>query len=162
MIDTIKSSFDLRIKQESLTRIVTCLDMLTEDQVWYRPNDNSNSIGNLILHLSGNITQYIQHGIAGKKDIRSRDEEFSIIDSEIKKAQLKSIISETIYSACNIVNELSEEDLLHNKRVQVFDLNVLEIIIHVIEHSSYHVGQITYITKMLTDKPTGYYEGMEL
>lgn len=162
MKDLLKKSFEQRVKEESLHRILKCLDNLTEKQIWYRSNDNSNSIGNLILHISGNITQYIQHGIAGAKDIRTRDEEFALDTTDISKSALQDKIKNTIHRACITVNQLHSDDLHKLKRVQVFDLTIAQIIIHVIEHTSYHVGQITYITKMLTDQPTGYYEGMEL
>ena len=142
-------------------RIETCLNLLSEVEVWHKPNSSSNSIGNLILHLSGNITQYILSALGGEEDNRNRDLEFSergILD----KTGLLSKIKSTAEKAESIIKGLTEEQLLKNYEVQGFTLSGIAIIIHVVEHYSYHTGQITLLTKLLKDTDTGFYKNMDL
>jgi len=161
LIDIIKSEFERRVIEESFGRIEKCSQILSEDEFWHKPNENSNSVGNLVLHLSGNVRQYIHSGIDGQKDERDRDAEFStrnIKNKETLVSELKEILAE----ANSIVSKLSLNELNEKRTVQGFSENVLSIVVHVIEHLSYHVGQITYYTKYLKDIDTGYYGGQDL
>ncbi len=157
----IKQEFKLRLLEEGMLRIQKCVGMLNEEEIWYVANENTNSIGNLILHLEGNVRQYIITGIGNGKDERVRDSEF-LLESRIDTRQLLLNINATIQKSIEIVDGLEEEMLCMLKHVQGFKLPQLSIIIHVIEHFSYHVGQITQMTKLLKNKPTRYYEGKDL
>lgn len=141
---------------ENIPRIDKCLNLLSEAQVWQRPNPASNSIGNLILHLSGNIQQWIISSIGGKTDIRVRDAEFAATEGHTK-AELLAIISDTIQNAVKTISTLNENDLLQLKSVQGYDYSALGNILHVVEHLSYHVGQIAYWTKVLEGQDLGFY-----
>jgi|SRR4030095_8816940 len=146
---------------ENLPRIKKCLDELTDYKLWQRPNNSSNSIGNLVLHLCGNITQYIISGIGKKEDNRKRASEFEA-KGGFTREELKEKITSNINSAVLILKNLNEEDLTEVKTVQGYRYSGIAIIIHVTEHLSYHTGQITYWTKCLTNKEIGYYSGMDL
>lgn len=150
-----------RIYEESIPRIKKCLDLIDENQLWYSPNKNTNSIGNQILHIIGNMTQYIMYGIGQKPDVRKRSQEF-IPSQSFNKAELLEEINTLVKSTSLEIKKINPTQLLSVRRVQVFDMSVLQILIHVTEHLSYHVGQITYITKMLLNTDTGYYQGQEL
>lgn len=152
---------NLRLKEESLTRIVQCIDILDDKQLWYAPNLVTNSVGNLVLHLTGNIRQYLCHGIGGKVDVRERDKEF-IPNQTLNATDLKQQISSAIFDGLTCVNAIQSDDWLSEIRVQVFNMNKFSALIHVIEHTSYHVGQITHLTKMQTGNETGYYDGLSL
>ncbi|HEX5111849.1 MAG TPA: DinB family protein, partial [Saprospiraceae bacterium] len=146
---------------ESLPRIMECLDKITNEQIWWRPNETSNSIGNLVLHLCGNVRQWIGTGLGELPDHRKRQTEFDerrVIDKET----LKSELSNTMLMAKDVISKVSEQALLQTRPVQTFEETGLTILIHVTEHFSYHTGQIAYITKMLTDKALGFYEGIPL
>jgi len=150
-----------RLFEESLPRILECLDKLTNDQVWWRPNETSNSIGNLVLHLCGNVRQWIGSGLGNLPDHRKRQTEFDerrVIDKETLKNELLNTMS----MAKDIISKVPENELLQLRPVQTFEETGLTILIHVTEHFSYHTGQIAYITKMLTDKALGFYEGIPL
>lgn len=136
---------------ENTPRIETCLNLLTEDEVWQKPNNSSNSIGNLIVHLCGNITQYIISSLGESKDTRNRDMEFSI-DGEFTKAQLFQMLQKTVRKASEIIKLLDISKLMKIHSVQGFELSGIGIIIHVIEHYSYHTGQISFYAKLLKDK----------
>lgn len=151
----------VRLNDESLVRIGLCLEKLTDDQVWWRPNEESNSIGNLILHLCGNVTQWVIAGMGGHEDNRKRHEEFDTrehINKDILWGKLKKVISE----ASEIIKEQTPEKLLHKRKVQTFEETGISILVHVTEHFSYHTGQIAWITKMLTDDQLGFYAGITL
>jgi len=161
IIEILRQEFLRRLKLEGYSRITKCIAELSEDEVWYQHNKNSNSMGNLVLHLSGNVRQYVIAGIGQTKDVRNRDEEFKL-SSRMDKAKLIKHIETTVNEAVAVVNELSQEQLTETRKVQGFDETVLSIIVHVIEHFSYHVGQITYFTKYIKDLDTGYYAGLDL
>ena len=144
----------------NLPRIKKCLNQLSEDEVWKKPNANTNSIGNLILHLCGNITQYIHSSLGKENDIRERDFEFARSGGFTKKELLEKIESVT-HKAIQIISATSEEELMHKRMVQGFEYTGVGIIIHVTEHYSYHVGQIAFWTKFLKDKDLGFYEDFD-
>jgi uncharacterized damage-inducible protein DinB len=150
----------LRIN-ENPPRISTCLDLLTEDQVWYRKNDTSNSIGNLILHLCGNIRQYSISTLAEATDTRNRPLEFST-EGGWSKDQLIKILTKTVDEATYIAQNLSEDRLSQSFHVQCFDLSGVGILIHVAEHFSYHTGQIAILTKFLVNKDLRFYDNSTL
>jgi uncharacterized damage-inducible protein DinB len=145
----------------NLPRIEKCLNELSDEEIWQKPNSSSNSIGNLILHLCGNITQYIISGLGGKTDERNRDSEFSA-EGGISKNELREKIKSTVTDAVHVMKNISEDDLLHVKSLQGFDVSGIANIIHVVEHFSYHTGQITFWTKCIKDKDMGFYSGMDL
>lgn len=159
--DALVSEVLVRLYDESLPRILKCLDQLENEQIWWRPNEASNSIGNLVLHLCGNVTQWIYSGLGGFPDQRARQAEFDerrIVD----KAELRAMLVLTMDKIKPVINNLNEADLLQPRPVQTFTETGLTILIHVTEHFSYHTGQIAYITKMLSAQPLGFYEGIDL
>lgn len=158
---TLRAEANQRLRQESLSRILHCLDLITVDQIWYHPNDNVNSIGNLVLHLSGNIRQYCCHGIGGQQDYRDRNAEF-IPKQGLSKEVLFKLINTVVDDALSAIGEQSDLAWSDQITVQCFDMTKLSALIHVIEHTSYHVGQITQMTKWLADVDTGYYADLKL
>lgn len=154
---------DIRIRwfEECTPRVIKCLDMLSEEQLWYKPNACSNSVGTIITHLLGNIRQYVLHGLGGEEDLREREREFAV-DLNVPKSDLKKELSNLMLATKDVLSQIEPQDLLSNQKVQCFQLNGMSILIHVTEHYSYHVGQIAYLTKMITNRQTGFYEGMDL
>lgn len=161
MIDIVKNEFRRRLIEEGLSRIEKCLSYFTEDEIWERDNENTNSIGNIVLHLTGNVRQYIQAGVGLQKDSRQRDSEFDIENKHSKEVILEKLKNVLVESS-NTISQLSISDLTQTRKVQGFDETVLSIIIHVIEHFSYHVGQITFYTKSKKNIDTAYYAGLDL
>jgi len=147
--------------EESLPRIIQCLNELNEEQIWQRPNQHSNSVGNLVLHLCGNVRQYIISNLGNQADTRTRDAEFAMRDG-YDRQQLTEKITTTITESVEIVRELSTEDLLKERSVQGFRQTGINTIIHVVEHFSYHTGQIAFWTKLLKDIDLAFYGDMDL
>lgn len=149
-----------RIK-ESQTRIIACLDLLEESQIWMKPNLALNSMGNLVLHLCGNITQYIISTLGGAPDYRDRDAEFAATGGKTKE-ELKAIFNNVVEQSILCINTATEQNLSEAYKVQIYELTGLGIIVHVTEHLSYHTGQIAFLTKLLLEKDLGFYAGFDL
>lgn len=145
----------------SIDRIRKCVAQLTEEQIWMRANEESNSIGNLLLHLNGNITQWILSGLGGAEDHRERDAEFAQRDA-LNADELVLKLEATIRSASSVISDLSDEKLVEPMTIQGFETNVTGAVIHVVEHLSYHTGQIAWQTKALSSKDLGFYSGLDL
>ncbi len=147
---------------ESSRMIRLSFDQLTEEDIWKRPNGNSNSVGNLILHLCGNITQYAIASLGNKQDKRQRDTEFEAKEGYLKKELLEKL-THTVDKAKDTIQNVSVSELLREREVQGFVFSGIGILIHVAEHYSYHTGQIAFWTKQLKDKKSlGFYDGINL
>lgn len=143
--------------QDFLPKIERCLDLLTDEQVWWRPNSQSNSIGNLLLHLSGNARQWIVCGVGGASDARDRDAEFAQREM-LPRDELRSLLTQTLRDVDTTLAQLDPDRLLEMRTIQGLDGSVLEAILHVVEHFSMHTGQIILMTKMLAENDLAFYE----
>ena len=141
----------------SLPRIERCLEKLSDDEIWWRPNEGSNSIGNLLLHLSGNVRQWIVGGVGGRPDTRVRQEEF---DERRKwpRAELLKRLKETLAEADAALAAFEPSQLLESRHIQGNDVTALEAIYHVVEHFSMHTGQIILLTKALKSGDLRFYD----
>ena len=146
---------------ENTPRIAKCLQLLSNEELWYKPNKSSNSIANLILHLCGNMSQYIHSGLGGSPDLRSRDMEFST-SSGYDKDQLLTKLTQCVSKAEQILTKCSLETLQKVRTVQGFRLSGLAMVLHVVEHYSYHTGQIALLTKIMKNQDLGFYAGQDL
>lgn len=142
-------------------RIKTCIELLSNEEVWQRSNASSNSIGNLVLHLCGNMTQYIISALGRNEDKRERDYEFSAMEGYTAAELLEKM--KTVTEECiKIINGLGEKQLLAQYEVQGYQLSGIAVLVHVTEHYSYHTGQIVFLTKSLKDIDTGFYKEKNL
>ena len=139
-----------------LSRIESCIDKLSYEQIWYRGSDSSNAVGNLVLHLCGNLGQWIGSGVAGRPDTRTRDAEFAA-RGEVQPAELMQRLRAVVDDVAAIIEPLSPERLAARITVQNDDVTVLEAIYHVVEHFALHTGQIIFATKALTGEDLGFY-----
>ncbi len=147
--------------EENTPKIERCLNELSEEEIWKKPNNSSNSVGNLILHLCGNITQYIISSLGEIEDSRNRDNEFTSTCG-YNKSELFKKLTTILDQAINTIKNLSDKDLIKVRSVQGFDYSGIGILIHVVEHYSYHTGQITFWAKLLKDKDLGFYTSVDL
>ena len=141
-------------------RISTCLDQLSEDQIWARSSDNENAVGNLVLHLCGNIRQWIGSRVAGLPDIRTRDAEFAA-RAGLGRAELKERLRATVAETADQIRAVTPERLETNTRIQGYQVTVLEAIYHVVEHFAHHAGQIIFATKLLTGSDLRFYSHLK-
>jgi uncharacterized damage-inducible protein DinB len=118
-------------------------------------------VGNLLLHLNGNIRQYVLSSLGGEKDIRKRDDEF-LNHAEIDINSLFNSHKEILHCACTIIQGISKKELKRQRQVQGFNLTGMQIIQHVVEHYSYHLGQIAFAVKLHTNKDLAFYKDLDL
>ena len=138
-------------------RIKNCVASLTTDQIWWRPNEASNSIGNLLLHLSGNVRQWIVATFNKDEDKRNRPAEFAAKEGG-SAGELLDRLGETLDEAAHVLDRLTPAELLAEYDVQGYHTNGIYVVYHVVEHFGMHYGQIAYITKLLSAKDLGFYK----
>jgi uncharacterized damage-inducible protein DinB len=140
-----------------LPKIERCLEKLTDEQIWWRANEESNSIGNLVLHLCGNARQWIISGVGGQPDERVRDAEFQQREV-ISRDELLALLRSTLSEIDTTLRTLDPAVLLERRKIQGHDVDILEAIFHVTEHFSMHAGQIILLTKLLTATDLRFYD----
>jgi uncharacterized damage-inducible protein DinB len=139
-----------RYLREYLTKIRLSVSVLDDRVVWARPNESSNSIGNLMLHLAGNARQWIVSGVGGTPDGRDRQSEFAQ-RAAIPVTVLIDRLEQTISDVDRVLASLTAADLHARRIIQANDVTVLEAVFHVVEHFSMHTGQIILLAK--ADQP---------
>ena len=147
----------LHLNDDFMPRIEACLKVLSEEDVWWRAHETNNSVGNLLLHLSGNVQQWIVSGIGGKPDDRQRALEFSERNA-IPKTTVWSKLQDSVAEASQILEYFPAGQLLEKRRIQGFDKTALQAIFHVVEHFALHTGQVIYITKLREGKDLKFYK----
>ncbi|MBL7963976.1 MAG: DUF1572 family protein [Flavobacteriales bacterium] len=146
---------------EGRGRLVHCLALLNEQQIWHRPNDQVVSVGNLVLHLCGNVDQWVNHTLGGDPNTRQRQAEFDTT-GPLPTNKLTDQLARVMDRAIHVIGTLTDTRLVATYNVQVFRPSGVGILVHVTEHFSYHVGQVTLHTKLLLNVDTGYYAGHRL
>ena len=150
-----------RLFRDSQPRIHRCLAQLTEEEIWFRPNAETVSVGNLVLHLLGNVRQQLLSGLCGAPDRRRRQTEFDE-RGPIPAAELLRRLDELMAEVDQALDGVDPQSLLTVRKVQGYEESGLSIVVHVIEHFSYHVGQMTYFVKSRKAVDMGYYAGIDL
>jgi hypothetical protein len=155
--DRLFLDYSTRKLRQMSGRIEDCLGRLSEEQIWTRGAENENAVGNLVLHLNGNVRQWIVAGVGGQPDIRQRDAEFDA-RAGLAAAGLMERLRGTVAEAAGVIEAVAAERLCERLVVQGYNVTVLEAIYAVVEHFSGHTGQIIYATKLFTGKDLGYYK----
>jgi uncharacterized damage-inducible protein DinB len=132
-----------------LVKIERAVQKMTDDQIWWRANEESNSVENLLLHLAGNVRQWIISGIGGAPDKRFRQGEFDE-RNQIGGEELLKILRNAVEEACAVLDDLNDADLLEKRSIQGRETTVLSAVYHVAEHFAMHAGQIIFIAKMFS------------
>ena len=127
------------------------------EQVWWRPNDASNSIGNLLLHLDGNVRQWLVDSFNKIEDQRNRPAEFAA-QSGLSAADLLARLGATLDEAASVLDRLTVDELLAPYEIQGYHVRGLDAVYQVVEHFGLHYGQIVYIVKSLLGKDLGFYK----
>ena len=139
-----------------LPKIRGAMDVLSDQDLWWRPHQAANSVGNLLLHLAGNIRQWVVSGVGGAPDRRDRAAEFSRRDP-LSRAELLAAITEAILEADAVIAVTDPASLGERRTIQGRQVTILEAIYHVVEHCGMHTGQIIYIARLRTGTDLGFY-----
>jgi len=138
-------------------KIRAAVESLPADALWWRANETSNSVGNLLLHLSGNVRQWIVSGVGGAPDARHRASEFEVREGG-NAATLLAALNATLDEVDAVLAKLTSEDLASTRVIQGRDVTVIEAVYHVVEHFSFHLGQIVLLAKMHAPGAVKFYE----
>jgi len=134
------------LRKHHMPRIERCFELLSEEQIWWRPNPASNSAGNLALHLAGNVRQWIISALGGAPDSRRRDQEFAE-RGPLPRSELVKVLNASVSGACRVVRRLSGMELARIYSIQGLSVTGLNAVFHVVEHFAFHTGQIIFISK---------------
>ena len=143
-----------------LPKIRGAVEVLPEADLWWRPHEAANSIGNLLLHLAGNIRQWVVSGVGGAPDRRDRAAEFARREP-ISWIELLALITEAVFEADSVLAATDPASLGERRQVQGRSVTLFEAIYHAVEHFGMHTGQIVYIAKLRSGIDLGFYEVIE-
>jgi uncharacterized damage-inducible protein DinB len=139
-----------RITRILPAQIKACIEELDEEQLWWRPNESSNSVGNLVLHLSGSMRHYVARGLGGVSYERNRPAEFSE-RGPLPKQKLIAVFEETVSQVSKVLESLDTARLLDATDEPSYNPTVFDLLFNVAVHVATHTGQIVFITKLLKD-----------
>ncbi len=151
LADELTTEFRKRIGQlldQSLIKIHHCVDQITDEEIWWYTHSGANSIGNLILHIAGNLTQWGVRPLNGEEDDRDRVAEFKP-DQNIPKRELLQQVNQTVTRTKTVLKHLSAEKLLQSIEVQGFTVTGMEALIHTACHFQGHTHQIILLTRLI-------------
>jgi uncharacterized damage-inducible protein DinB len=137
-------------------RLRKAVEPLSLEQIWWRPNEASNSIGNLLLHLNGNVWQWLVASFNQLEDKRDRPAEFNAT-GDLSASDLLDRLGQTIDEAAKVFARLTPGQLLATMHIQGYTVTGLAAVYQVVEHFGLHYGQIVYITKMQEGRDLGFY-----
>ena len=133
---------------ESMKKIRHCVGQLSDEQIWWRPASTMNSVGNLLLHICGNLRQWAVCGIGNLPDKRDRDGEFSASGGP-SVSELLGLVETTVRDAESVLEELNSESLSEPRSIQGFDVTVLGTLCHTVTHFVGHTHQIIQLTRLM-------------
>lgn len=145
-----------KLLEQDWPRLRGCVEWLSDEQIWWRPNPASNSIGNLILHLDGNIHQWLVDSFHQRENHRDRLAEFTL-SGWMPTTALLARLGATLQEASEVLALLNENDLAASFEIQGNTVTGLEAIYKAVEHFAMHYGQILYIVKSLRNVDLGFY-----
>jgi len=138
-------------------QIARCVKLLSVEQVWSRSNERSNSVGNLLLHLRGNVSQWVLEGLGGRRYERDRPAEFAQREA-LPPDALMAALDQTIRDACAVIAALPDSRLGEAVTIQGYQTTVLAAVFHVVEHFAFHTGQIVWATKAMLNVDLSLYD----
>ena len=142
---------------EYLAKISAAVRTVPADHLWWRPHDGANSVGNLLLHLAGNVRQWVVSGIGGAPDVRQRDAEF-LASGGHGGEELLMHLTEAVQAADAVLGTLTPSALSETRRIQGRDTTVFAAVYHVVEHFAGHTGQIILLAKQFTPRAVRFYD----
>ena len=142
------------------SRIEACLAKLSEDQIWSRQHEVENAVANLVLHLCGNVTQWLLGGVGGQSVSRDRDAEFLRRDP-IPRQELVETLQGVMAQADDVLAQVTPDELLKVRTIQGYDVTGLQAIYVAVDHFAVHTGQIIWATKRMTGEDLGFYASLQ-
>lgn len=160
ILDEFKQNAIFRL-EEGQRMIHIALGKLNDDHLWTLPVKNGVPLGNQVLHICGNMTQYAIAALGAQADERQRDLEFSTQGGWTLSSLLQKLDT-TVADAIASITTASTDDYIQKRKVQGFEFSGIGVVLHAVEHFSYHVGQIAFWVKQLTEADLGFYDHHDL
>ncbi len=145
-----------KLMKEYLPKLRAAVAGLSDEDIWWRTHETNNSIGNLMLHLAGNATQWIISSLGEQSYSRDRDREFAERE-EIPVSELLERLESALKGADAVLATFPVDRLSQTYSVQTYEVTAMDAMLHVVEHFSYHLGQIVYIAKLRSGKDLKFY-----
>ncbi len=155
-VESLFLKFSVEKLRQFEERIEVCLAKLSEEQIWARGHANENAVGNLVLHLTGNVTQWILGPLGGVPSQRDRDAEFAArggVNAKILAERLRQAVDR----ATQIIGGLESDQLTRSYSIQNYPVTGVDAVYHVVEHFAQHTAQIIFATKIMTQQDLGFY-----
>jgi len=146
--------------REHFDRICEACERLTHEELWWRPNDASNSVANLLMHLEGNVRQWIVSNCGNRPDRRQRTREFAAREGASRE-ELLDALGQTVLEACSVLAQFKASRLAETCTVQGYTYTYLKAIYHSVEHFSYHTGQIVLRAKTMSGEGFNWYKHLD-
>ena len=127
--------------------IRNCLGQLNDEQAQWRPHESMNSVGNLVLHLCGNVHQWIISGVGGEPDVRDRPKEFAE-RGPFDREELARQLDEVIRQADEVLGAVTPTQLLERRRIQGFETTGLSAIFDSVAHFKGHTQEMVCLARM--------------
>ena len=156
-VATLFTTYACEKLDENLRQLERCANLLSTEQLWSRPNSHCNSVGNLLLHLTGNVRQWIGAGLGDLPENRDRQGEFDHRDP-LPADRLLPPLRRVVEHAQQIIRELDAPALAAEHTIQQYPVTGVVAVFHVVEHFSFHTGQVVHITKILRDTDLSLYD----
>jgi uncharacterized damage-inducible protein DinB len=134
-----------RLVTEFPSQVQKCLEVLSEDDVWWRPHEQSNAVGNLVLHVAGSNRHFLEHVIGGAPGVRDRDAEFATRGGKTK-SEILQVWSDVARRVSAVLRTLTPDRL--SQPTSDRNRSVCDVLLHVTHHNALHIGQIVWITKL--------------
>ena len=150
-----------KLLDQSTTKIIHCLSQLSESEIWWRPDPQLNSIGNLILHICGNLRQWSINAFSADAVARDREAEFSNTVRKTKQ-ELVDLMSETVKQAKHAIQNIDQNQILETTEIQGFQVNAMEAILHTTSHFQGHTHQIIMLTRLKKKEAYRFHWGPEM
>lgn len=131
---------------DCLDVIKHCLDQLSDEQIWWRPEPAMNSVGNLLIHLEGNLKQWIIAGLTASPDTRNRPAEFAA-QGGASKTELLAKLAETVQEAADVLKKITPDEMLAKRRIQGFSVNGWDAVFNSLPHFKGHTQEIVCLTR---------------
>lgn len=143
--------------QQQLDQVLRCAGLLSDAELWHRVNEHTNSVGNLLLHLSGNVRQWIVGGLGGERFDRNRPAEFAA-RGPLPRVATVGTLDNTVRAALRIIATLDAAALQRQYTIQGYGVSGVAVVFHVVEHFSFHSGQIVHMTKAIKATDVSLYD----
>jgi uncharacterized damage-inducible protein DinB len=136
-----------RMVDDDPSQIGECLDVITDEDIWWRPDEKSNALGNIMLHLIGSNRLYIGYGVGARALERDRAAEFTARGNP-RRDVVVDAWNETVHMMRQVFDALQPSQMMERTDRTGKTTTIASILLHASHHTAAHMGQVVWITKL--------------